>query len=72
MGWDRRVDHEYAYNKILRHMAKSRHPARCYDAVLLVQLRNGARISEAVKAFKQFLTSKSIEFEVEVSKKKRV
>jgi hypothetical protein len=70
MGWDRGVDYEYAYSKILKHMVKSRHPAKCYDAVLLVQLRNGARISEAVKAFKQFLTSKSIEFEVEVSKKR--
>jgi integrase len=72
MGWDKGVDYEYAYSKILRHMVKSRYPARCYDAVLLIQLRNGARISEAVKAFKHFLTSKSIEFEVEVSKKKRV
>jgi hypothetical protein len=72
MGWDRGVDYEYAYSKILRHMVKSRHPARCYDAVLLVQLGNGARISEAVKAFKHFLTSKSIELEVEASRKKRV
>jgi integrase len=72
MGWDRGVDYEFAYNKILRHMAKAKYPGRCYDAILLVQLRNGARISEAVKAFKHFLTSKSIEFEVEVSKKKRV
>jgi integrase len=72
MGWDRGVDYEYAYNKILRHMVKSKNPAKCYDAVLLVQLRNGARISDAVKAFKHFLTLKSIEFEVEISKKKRV
>jgi len=40
--------------------------------VLLVQLGNGAKISEAVKAFKQFSTSNSIELEVEASKKKRV
>ena len=72
MGWDRGVDYEYAYSKILRHMVKSRHPARCYDAVLLVQLRNGARISDASRAFKQLSTSNSVELEVEASKKKRV
>jgi hypothetical protein len=40
--------------------------------LLLVQLGNGAKISEAVKTFKQFSTSNSIELEVEASKKKRV
>jgi hypothetical protein len=61
MGWDKGVDYEYAYSKILRHLVKSRYPAKCYDAVLLVQLRNGAKISEAVKAFKQFSTSYLVE-----------
>jgi len=72
MDWDKGVDCEYAYGKILGHLVKSRHPARCYDAVLLVQLGGGVRISDASRAFKHFLVSKSIEFEVEVSKKKRV
>lgn len=72
MGWDKGVDYEFAYNKILRHMAKAKYPGRCYDAILLVQLRNGARISEATRAFKQLSTSNSVELEVEASKKKRV
>jgi hypothetical protein len=50
-------------------MAEAKYPGRRYDAILLLQLRNGAPISEVVKAFKCFLTSKSIEFEV--SRKKR-
>jgi integrase len=72
MGWERGVDYKFAYNKILRYTAKAKYSGRCYDAILLLQLRNGARISEAIKTFKHFLTLKSIEFEVEVSKKKRV
>ena len=36
MGWDRGVDYEYAYSKILRHMAKAKYPGRCYDAILLL------------------------------------
>lgn len=72
MGWDKGVDYEFVYNKILKRLVEFSTPARCYDAIPLLQLRNGVRISEAVKAFKHFLTSKSIEFEVEVSKKKRV
>jgi hypothetical protein len=72
MDWDKGVDCEYAYGKILGHLVKSRHPARCYDAVLLVQLGSGVRISDASRAFKQFSTTNSIELEVEASKKKRV
>jgi len=45
--------------------------ALCYDAILLLQLRNGLRISEAVRAFKHFLRSHSAEFKVSVSKRRR-
>ena len=71
MGWDRGVDYETAYSKILRHLVKAEPPARCYDAILLIQLRNGLRISEAVRVFKEFLTRKALEVEVQVSKKRR-
>jgi site-specific recombinase XerD len=70
MTWDKGLDFENTYNKLLRHMNKAKPPAKCYDAVLLVQLRNGSRISEAVRAFKQFLETKSLELEVSVSKKR--
>jgi len=70
-GWDKGVDFEAAYRKILRHFSRARYPGRCYDAILLIQLRNGLRISEAVRAFLQFLRTKSVEVEVQLSKKRR-
>jgi len=70
--WDSGVDYAYMYARIARHMrAAARGTSQCYDAILLVQLRNGARVSEAVRAFFQFLRKKSLEVEVRVSKKKR-
>jgi integrase len=71
MTWDKGLDFENTYNKLLKNMAKDKPPAKCYDAILLVQLRNGSRVSEAVRAFKEFLNSKSIEIEVSVSKKRQ-
>jgi len=38
---------------------------------MLIQLRNGSRISEAVRCYKEFLLTKSREIRVRVSKKKR-
>jgi site-specific recombinase XerD len=70
MTWDKGIDFENTYNKLLRHMNKAKPPAKCYDAILLIQLRNGSRVSEAVRAFKQFLETKSMELDVLVSKKK--
>jgi hypothetical protein len=62
-SWDRGLDYEYTYSKILRHMQRAKSDvALCYDAILLLQLRNGLRISEAVRAFKHFLRSHSVEF----------
>jgi integrase len=71
MTWDKGLDFENTYNRILKHMAKAKNQAKCYDAILLIQLRNGSRISEAVRAFKLFLETKSIEIEVSVSKKRQ-
>jgi hypothetical protein len=71
LKWDKGIDYEYAYNKILRHLVKAKYPALCYDAILLIQLRNGLRISEAIRTFKSYLQSKALELEVELSKKKK-
>ncbi|MCI4407611.1 MAG: hypothetical protein JHC26_00840 [Thermofilum sp.] len=68
--WDKGIDYMFAYNKILKHMARAKPPALCYDAILLIQLRNGSRVSEAVRAFLEFLNTKSLELEVRVSKKR--
>jgi len=39
--------------------------------IALIQLRNGARISEAIRAFKEWLRTGKSELYVRVSKKKR-
>jgi len=70
MGWDKGLDYGSTYARILKHMGKARYPSICYDAVLLIQLRNGARVSEAVRAFREFLTTKSVELDVRVSKRR--
>jgi integrase len=70
MSWDRGLDYESTYSKILKHMLKAKYPHMCYDAILLTQLRNGSRVSEAVRGFKEFLTTKSIEVSVRVSKRR--
>jgi site-specific recombinase XerD len=69
-GWDKGLDYESTYSKILKHMTKAKYPALCYDAILLTQLRNGSRVSEAVRSFREFLTTKSIEVSVRVSKRR--
>ncbi|ESQ26983.1 MAG: hypothetical protein OSP8Acid_00760 [uncultured Acidilobus sp. OSP8] len=50
-GWDSGLDFEEAYRRMLGHMLSPRSP---YDVVLLVQLRNGSRVGEAVEATVRF------------------
>ena len=71
MVWDRGLDYEEAYSRILKHLYRSEPPASCYDAILLIQLRNGMRVSEAVRAFKEYLARRVLEVEVPVSKKRK-
>lgn len=71
MGWDKGVPYESLYARLVGSIRRGRLPGKCYDAVLLLQLRNGMRISEAVRAFKQFLSTRRLEFEVQLSKKRR-
>jgi hypothetical protein len=53
-GWDSGLDFEEAYRRILSHMLGSGSP---YDVVLLIQLRNGSRVGEAVEATVRFCAS---------------
>jgi Phage integrase family. len=71
VSWDRGVEFETAYRQIVRHMNKNNKITKCYDAILLVQLRNGCRVSEAVRGFLEFLRTSKLEVEVPVSKKKK-
>ena len=79
MTWDKGLDYEEVYNKILRTMSKNKRRTKCYDAILLLQLRNGARISEATNAFLEYLKgnakfhprTKKLIVMVQVAKKKK-
>jgi len=66
-GWDSCVDYRQAYSQILSHLYKTGHP---WDVVLLVQLRNGARIGEAVEATRAFCSTKDYTVRVRVEKHK--
>jgi len=69
--FDRGIDFESTYRKIVRLINQAEDKKRCYLAVALIQLRNGLRAIEAVRAFKHYIISKQVEFEIAVVKKKR-
>lgn len=68
--WDRNVDFSSMYSLLVRALRRNSEPRVCYDSILLIQLRNGLRISEAVSAFRSYLLTKKTELEVRVAKKK--
>jgi len=66
-GWDACVDYKEAYSQILGHLYKTGHP---WDVVLLIQLRNGSRIGEAIEAAKAFCETKATAVRVRIEKHK--
>jgi len=54
-GWGSCVEYRRAYAEMLAHLYKTGSP---WDVVLLVQLRNGSRIGEAIEAVKEFCNAK--------------
>jgi len=73
MTWDKGLDYEYAYSALLRKInSVKNNKTRCYMAIALIQLRNGSRISEAIRTFKEWVRSNKTELYVRVSKKKRL
>lgn len=72
MPWDRGLVYEQVYEKLLKELRTAKNERhKCYLSILLIQLRNGSRISEAVRAYKLFLQTKQKELRVQVSKKKK-
>ncbi|MEM4455521.1 MAG: hypothetical protein QXT28_12460 [Thermofilaceae archaeon] len=70
--WDRGVDFEVMYERLVRLTRRERRPHnRAYAFILLIQLRNGSRVSEAVRAFREFLLTGRKEVQVPLSKKKK-
>ena len=69
--WDKNIDYEYAYRRIIRHLQRARTPSSiCNNSILLIQLRNGSRISEAVRAFQMWIRTGKREQVVRLSKRK--
>jgi integrase len=69
-SWDKGVDYMTTYEMLLRYIKRTKHPGKCYLIVGLIQLRNGSRVSEAVRAFKRWIYTGNQELHVDVSKKK--
>lgn len=72
--WDKEIDYETIYGILLRRIIRKKKREKktlCYDSILLIQLRNGCRISEAVRSFKYYLTTGKLEIKTRVSKKKK-
>ena len=70
--WDKGVDYELAYSRILRKIDSVKSSTtKCYLIIALIQLRNGSRISESIRAFKEWIRSNRTEIYVKVSKKKK-
>jgi len=71
--WDKGLDYETTYSRLLRKINSVRSSkTRCHLIIALIQLRNGSRISEAIRGFKEWVKSNKNEIYVMVSKKKRV
>ncbi|MEM1831055.1 MAG: hypothetical protein QXJ97_05940 [Desulfurococcaceae archaeon] len=71
MGWDKGVDYASMYNILRRNLHSKNKLDVCYSAILLIQLRNGSRISEAIETFKEFLITHKNEIYVRVRKKRK-
>jgi integrase len=71
LNWDKGLDYETAYRVILRKInSVKNNTTKCYFTIALIQLRNGSRISEAIRAFKEWVKTNKTEIYVNVSKKK--
>lgn len=67
------MDYETTYARLARLISRARgERERAYAAVLLIQLRNGARVSEAARAALEWLRTGKSEVEVRVSKSKKL
>ncbi len=69
-GWDKGADYERMRARLLYRLSKERGVGRCYAAILLLQLRNGCRVSEAVRAFQAWLRTGERELTVPLAKAK--
>jgi len=73
-SWDLGLDYKRIYkmllSKIREHLSRRAFASYCYACVLLIQLRNGSRVSEAVDAAVKFADQRSSEVYVRVRKRR--
>lgn len=70
-GWDRGMDFNETYRKMFDELIKTNYKKKkLYLLILLIQLRNGSRISEAIRAIKEFKATDSNNVKILVSKKR--
>ena len=73
MEWDRGLDYKRTYKELLRrlreHLSKRAYTSFCYASILLIQLRNGSRVSEALEAARKFIEEGSRKVKVRVRKR---
>ena len=70
--WDKGLDYESTYTRLLRKINTIKNnKTRCYFIIALIQLRNGSRISEAIRSFKEWVRSNKNELYIRVSKKRK-
>jgi len=82
MNWDKGLEYSQVYNKLKNELENLRERLRkeirprflryfYMTATLLIQLRNGSRVSEALEALEKFLKSRKREVQVRVRKHKK-
>ena len=70
-AWDKGLDYEQTYRTILNHYKNSkRDTSKAYDIILLTQLRNGSRVSEAIQFCKLIAEDFKREAKIKVCKQK--
>lgn len=68
--WDRRLNYEATFSKLKDALDKAESKkSKAYIQILLIQLVNGGRISEAVDAYEQFLKTNERKVYVRVRKR---
>lgn len=67
------MDYSTIYNILVNRIRNRRlsKKKKCYDSILLIQLRNGLRVSESVRAYLEYVKTRKSELEVPLSKKRK-
>jgi len=71
-AWDKRLDYVKTYKLILDHYRNTnRDTSKAYDIILLTQLRNGSRLSEAITFLKLIIDTKPFQRQAYIKVEKR-